>query len=768
MKNHLSKWFSNYAKQIGVCLVCLLTFLCILVASLFEIFEFVELRTLDIRALLFSPPKAKAISPNLELVTIDKESETDQELELGQWHTWPHSLLGSLIDALKYSPNSSIGILLWFIYEDTTDESLRMVIAESLNPVYLESTYKELRFPRKGIPEIRKDYWHDIPSGLEAVAKTTGIIEIPAGKDGFYRWAQMVVKDERDGQYKYSLAVRMLSNHLGLNRITLQNSFWSGHYILLTHHEASAERSKQDGTGARRQGGKKLKIPLDKQGRMLITFGGQDVKQFAQAHFVDILKSQPEQAVLMDIQPPIDNLAQRYRDKLLLVGMGLPNYEVRSLTPRGEMSDLLIYANVLNTLLNQSFISRLSKPANGMYLFLISMLASGLFIIAARRGKTSLLLLLGIGLFIFQVVFTITAFKLIGIWVDFVNPAIVIGICSIVTLVYLMYVNLRGYASTLATNFNKLTRTYHEDITPLQNLSGYTSECNKVLFCNGVTNSLGQIEAETQRLLDRLKTDYSNLTSANEDLQRISREQANFISVISHEFRSPIENLKLTLENLLGGVYGELPASSHKQMKELLEQSEKLGALFERILYIGRLEVGKIQPVFGRVMLPVVIYEVLEAFAAQASNQNIELKAEIPENFPAKIWADEDAIKHILENLVSNAIKFTDSGGTVTVELNDVSQEFIEIKVRDTGCGLSQDQIPLIFEKYYRAEEYKTKGTGLGLAIVKRLVERHHGEIEVESYKNVGSTFIVKLPKRGIGNAECGFKEGKEARRLND
>jgi signal transduction histidine kinase len=191
-------------------------------------------------------------------------------------------------------------------------------------------------------------------------------------------------------------------------------------------------------------------------------------------------------------------------------------------------------------------------------------------------------------------------------------------------------------------------------------------------------------------------------------------------------------------------------------------------------LYIGRLEVGKIQPVFGRVMLPVVIYDVLESFCcfdrtfgmsrsrdpeagsvettrqsfeAQASTKNIELKAEIPENFPEKIWADEDAIKHILENLISNAIKFTDSGGTVTVELNDISQEFIEIRVCDTGCGISKDQIPLIFEKYYRAEEYKTKGTGLGLAIVKRLVELHHGEIEVESCENVGSTFIVKLPK---------------------
>ena len=292
-----------------------------------------ELRTLDMRARWFPTPKAKAISPKLELVTIDKESETDQELELGQWHTWPHSLFGSLIDALKYSSNSSIGILLWFIYEDTTDESLRTVIAESPNPVYLESTYKELRFPRKGIPEIRKDYWHDIPSGLEEVAKTTGIIEIPAGKDGFYRWVQMVVKDERDGQYKYALAVRMLSDHLGLKHITLQNSFWSGYYLLLRDETGqipplppfskgqipplppvSKGESKRN-TSSDKLEDVKLKIPLDQQGRMLITFGVQDVKHFAYVHFVDILKSHPEQAILMDSQPPFDNLAQRYRNK---------------------------------------------------------------------------------------------------------------------------------------------------------------------------------------------------------------------------------------------------------------------------------------------------------------------------------------------------------------------------------------------------------------------------------------------------------------------
>lgn len=719
MKDNLTKWFSP--QTIGICIVCFLTFLCILVVSLFNIFEFVELRSLDVRARWFPPKKAKAISPKLELVTIDKESETDQELELGQWHTWPHSLFGYLIDALKESKDSSIGILLWFIYEDTTDESLRAVIVESPNPVYLESTYKELRFPRKGIPEIKKDYWHDIPSGLEEVARATGIIEIPAGKDGFYRWAQMVVKDKRDGQYKYSLAVRMLSDHLGLNRITIQNSFWSGYYLLM----------------ADEAGQKKLKMPLDKQGRMLITFRGQDVKQFSNAHFVDILKSHPEQAKQGNIQPPIENLAQRYKNKLILVGMAIENYEVRSLTPHGEMSDLLIHANVLNTLLNQNFISRLSKPVNGTYLFFISMFAAGLFIAWESTIQRShvWLLLPGIGLFIVHFGFTVGVFRSRGIWVDFVNPAIAIGICSIVTLVCLMYVHLHDYADTLATNFNKLTRTYHEDI------KGETC-----LNEDDVTSNPGQIAQETQQILDMLRKDYARLKEAHEDLGQINREQENFISVISHEFRSPVENLNLTIENLSSGIYGDLPASSLKQMEELLEQSEKLGALFERILYIGRLEVGIIKPAFGRVMLPVAIYDVLESFETQASTDNIMLKAEIPEDFPI-IQADEDAIKHILENLLSNAIKFTDSGGTVTVELKDISQEFIEIRVQDTGCGIPEDKIPLIFDKYYRAEEHKTKGTGLGLAIVKHLVELHHGDIDVESRENIGSTFTVKLPK---------------------
>jgi len=122
------------------------------------------------------------------------------------------------------------------------------------------------------------------------------------------------------------------------------------------------------------------------------------------------------------------------------------------------------------------------------------------------------------------------------------------------------------------------------------------------------------------------------------------------------------------------------------------------------------------------------------------------LKTEIPEDFPI-IQADEEAIKHLLENIISNAIKFTDAGGTVTVKLMDISRNSIEIRVQDTGCGIPENKIPLIFEKYYRTEEHKTKGTGLGLAIVKRLVELHNGKIEVESVGNVGSTFIVKLPK---------------------
>ena len=138
--------------------------------------------------------------------------------------------------------------------------------------------------------------------------------------------------------------------------------------------------------------------------------------------------------------------------------MGLPNYEVRSLTPRGEMSDLLIHANVLNTLLNQSFISRLSKPVNGIYLFSISMFATGLFIVAAHRGTTSWLILLGAGLFIVHFGFTVVVFKSMGIWVDFVNPAIVIGICSIVTLVYLSYIELAAALAQLKVEQDKVIR----------------------------------------------------------------------------------------------------------------------------------------------------------------------------------------------------------------------------------------------------------------------------------------------------------------------
>ncbi|MFQ6041692.1 MAG: CHASE2 domain-containing protein [Candidatus Poribacteria bacterium] len=751
MTGSLSKRFSNckpktssamsgasrpYAKPIGVCIVSLLTFLCIFVVSLFETLEFLELRTLDLRALWFLPKRAKTISPKLELITIDKESETDQELELGQWHTWPHSIFGSLIDALRDSKGSAIGILLWFIYEDTTDESLRAAIAESPNPVYLESTYKELRFPRKGIPQIKKDYWHDIPSGLEEAARATGIIEIPAGRDGFYRWAQMVVKDERDGQYKYSLAVRMLSDHLGLNHIRLQNSFWGGYHLLLQNES----------------GKKRLRIPLDKQGRMLITFRGEDVRQFFHAHLVDVLKSHPEQAMLMDINPPIENFAQRYSDKLILVGMALPNYEVRSLTPRGEMPDLLIHANLLNTLLNQSFIERWSKPANGLYLFFIAMSAAGLFIIwETTIPKSHLWLpLLGAGLFLAHCGFAIGAFKSLGLWVDFVNPALVIGISSVVTLVYLMYIHLRDYAYILAENFNKLTKTYHEDIKGEKPVNENETQNNPALERG---EGLATIEQETQRILAMLRTDYTRLMEANEYLGRIYREQENFISVISHEFRSPVESLKLTIENLLGGIYGELPPQSAEQMEKLLEQSEELGNLFERILYIGRLEIGKLQPTFSRVMLDVAIENVLESFRAQASNANIALKTRIPEEFPI-IFADEDAIRHILENLLSNAIKFTNPSGTVTVELKDISEDFVEIRIQDTGCGIPADKIPLVFEKYYRSQEHKTKGTGLGLAIVKRLIELHHGEIDVFSDESVGSTFIVTLPKNPKSRGE--------------
>jgi signal transduction histidine kinase len=230
-------------------------------------------------------------------------------------------------------------------------------------------------------------------------------------------------------------------------------------------------------------------------------------------------------------------------------------------------------------------------------------------------------------------------------------------------------------------------------------------------------------------------------------LKKLDEMKSNFVQMVSHELRSPLASIKQLQAVLLDGLAGELK----DRQKDLLNRSQnKIQSLLDLINDL--LDVGKIESGHGfQQQVPLRLGEVLEHTIAlmdpRAESNNISLRLHLAPNLPP-IQADLRNMEELFSNLISNAINYSPDGGKVIVSA--VSHgDYLEVSVSDTGIGIEPEEIPKIFDKFYRVKHPKTRqvlGTGLGLAIVKGIVESHRGSIDVESRPGVGTTFRVLLP----------------------
>jgi two-component system phosphate regulon sensor histidine kinase PhoR len=227
-----------------------------------------------------------------------------------------------------------------------------------------------------------------------------------------------------------------------------------------------------------------------------------------------------------------------------------------------------------------------------------------------------------------------------------------------------------------------------------------------------------------------------------------------FVNLVSHELRSPLGAVKLQLSVIRDGVAGEL---NEKQLHLISRAQLKLEGLLDLIndlLDVAKMEAGQRHLEQTPLHLEEVLAEVVELLKTKAQDQKIVLLLSVPPDLPA-ILADRRGMEEIFTNLVSNAINYSPDGGEVRIAASPRGQ-YLEVLVRDQGVGIAPEDIDKIFTKFYRAKDPKTRhivGTGLGLAIVQAMVEAHHGNIEVESQLEVGTTFRVLLP---LGHPEPG------------
>lgn len=254
---------------------------------------------------------------------------------------------------------------------------------------------------------------------------------------------------------------------------------------------------------------------------------------------------------------------------------------------------------------------------------------------------------------------------------------------------------------------------------------------------------------QIQNLAKRLADTNWELAKTNEQLRLMDQRKSEFVSIVSHQLRTPLAAVKGYASLLLEGAFGVLTAKQHESVDRIFISAGRLAQMITDFLDISKIEQGTMTYTFTAVDLRTIIIELVDEFKTTTKARGLKMTADIPEHETFTVTADEGKIRQILSNLIDNAIKYTLKGSIHISLEKDNTAGTVFVKVRDTGVGLTQDDIHHLFTKFTRgagSEKLSTDGSGLGLYVAKKMLEAHRGKIWVDSAgPGTGSTFVVEL-----------------------
>ena len=226
----------------------------------------------------------------------------------------------------------------------------------------------------------------------------------------------------------------------------------------------------------------------------------------------------------------------------------------------------------------------------------------------------------------------------------------------------------------------------------------------------------------------------------------VARMRADFVSTVSHEFRSPLTGIRQLAEMLFRGrVAGE--EKQRRYHKMILQESERLGRLVENLLDFSRMEEGRKEYRLAPLNTAVWLRELVESFQSEVDENGISVVADVPEDLPS-VSADGEALECAVHNLLDNAVKYSPSSKTVWLDASAANGN-VTISVLDQGVGIAEQERKHIFDKFYRVDgeiSRQVKGAGLGLSLVRHIVAAHGGTIDCESRLGEGSRFSIRIP----------------------
>lgn len=263
---------------------------------------------------------------------------------------------------------------------------------------------------------------------------------------------------------------------------------------------------------------------------------------------------------------------------------------------------------------------------------------------------------------------------------------------------------------------------------------------------------------------------YQELIETNQKLERLERLKSEFISIVSHELRTPLTSIKNSLDILMSGRCGEITPASDKFLNMAMRNVQRLSGIINDLLDLSKIEAGKMDFHFAPTDINTVINYVKSALSEVAKSKGLNLITNEADNLPETL-ADSQRLEQVLTNLVSNAIKFTPDGKSITIssrmvnasdiKVNDcfkdivknLTGDYIEVCVKDEGIGIEQKNLLHTFDKFAQIENSlsrKAGGTGLGLPIAKQLLDAHKGAIWCDSELNKGSKFYFIIPANKV------------------
>ena len=253
--------------------------------------------------------------------------------------------------------------------------------------------------------------------------------------------------------------------------------------------------------------------------------------------------------------------------------------------------------------------------------------------------------------------------------------------------------------------------------------------------------------AELEEAKSRIQDNYDALKGMNEELQRANEVKNKFLSIMSHELRTPLTVINGYLSLILDKNYG----NPGKELREIIavvkEQGNNQLSLIEDLLDLTRIESGEYR-LHRQAVAPISLLEkAVENFLPKYREKEIEITVDVDEGMPTVYW-DFHKMLQVFQNLLDNALKFTPSGGTISLGASAKS-DFVEIRIVDNGIGIPQHHLDRVFERFFQVDSSSTRqfgGSGLGLSIVREIVLAHDGKIFVESEEGKGTSFLILMP----------------------